>query len=454
LPFHFFEALSSLEVIMFSLFGGRRRSFQTASGQRSRYRPSVEGLERRVMPANVTGQVKFGVLSLVADSASDTENITVTSSTTIPGAVTVTGNGGTTINTDPNFTFKKVRSIVIKLRGGDDTADVEELRIAGNLTFLGGASASGNNFFLQDNSLIGGTVKVVNGANAAGQDQIDIQPNVEIGKNLIVNHGAGDSLTNMANNIFIGGTMNVTGGPNEDRIFLVDVAIGGNFIANLGAGGSTVSFWVSQVYRSVKITATGGIDELQATDLWVGRGLYANLGNGANDVDIDTTAILPTSTTGTHIGGGMTIITGSGADTIDIGDEKPVFIGGAVVLATGNEPPGPGDQIFIEDTTFLSTLFVVLGTGNDSLFLDAQGSADSLNTSIAGKLTVLGRGGNDPVQFGIAGFADTKVLLGLPPALNGGGDFNTLNRFNYAIDGVDDAVFNPVNFDVVDPAFP
>jgi hypothetical protein len=97
---------------------------------------------------------------------------------------------------------------------------------------------------------------------------------------------------------------------------------------------------------------------------------------------------------------------------------------------------------------------VDLGTGNDSIFLDALGSADSLNTSIAGKLTVLGRAGNDLVQFGIAGFGDTKVLLGLPPALNGGGDFNTLNRFNYAIDGVDDAVFNPVNFDVIDPAFP
>lgn len=440
---HFFSLTP--EVHVFSLLFGLRRNLQTAVRRHARpwFRPMVEGLEQRVVPANVTGTVKFGVLSLVAATLNADDDIDLMPSG-IPGAVTVTGNGGTTIKNAGNFTFKKVRSIVINLKGGDDTASVDGVEISGGLTFKGGTSVSGNTFLLKNVSHIGGTVTVFNGANTGGSDVLDILPKVEIGGSLIVSHGAGISSTNLSTNLFIGGNLSITGGTALDQIFLTDTSIGGKFTAQLANGGSTVSFLRSTVHKSVRVQATGGADNLEITDVWIGRGLIANLGNGPNDIDIDTTALAPVSSTGTHIGGSLAITTGTFADTISIGDEKEVTVGGAVTIITGNDI-GVGDTVDIDDSTFLSTFLVDLGGSNDLLRFDTFLTNDNFNTSIAGKLTVFGRGGNESVHFG-DNFAETKLLLGVRPALNGGGGIDSLFLDNYSIDGVDNAPFTPVSF--------
>ena len=348
----------------------------------------------------------------------------------------MTANGATQIEGAGSFTFKKVRSIVVKLKGGDDTLSVGNLQIGGNLTFNGGSSTTGNNLFI-GSSRIGGTLTVLNGANSASLDQIDIQPFVEIGRNLIVNYGTGDSLTNLATNIFIGGNMSVTGSSTIDRVFMANVSLGGKLSLALGGGANTVDLGFSEMHKSVVVKGGAGIDGLELTDMWIGGSLIANLGNGDNEVHIDTTADTPTSTVGSRIGGKLAITTGTGTDTIQFGTEKPVIVGGAASFITGNEPVGV-DGVLIDDTAFLSTVLVDLGGGNDQLFLESNGTADSLTVTIAGKLTVLGRGGNDTVQFGITGFTSNEVHFAVQPTLNGGtgDDTLTLSASNYRIDGI------------------
>jgi membrane-associated protease RseP (regulator of RpoE activity) len=413
------------------------------------FRPTVETLESRLTPANVSGSVVKGVLTLVADDPSAADDLDITSHATIPGAVVVTGNGATTVNTGANFIFKRVQSIVVKLKGGDDLLGVSGLRIGGSLTFQGGSSGNGNDFNVDDSS-IGGTLTVSNGDNIAGADAFNLTNDVEIGRHVVVKHGTGASITVVATNVRIGGNLSVaTTGTFLDLMTLTEASVGGRLTAALGAGQNDFNLIGATVHKSVLIQGGAASDTLTLTDQWIGGSLTAQLGNGLNTMNIDVVGPGGPSLVGSRIGGGLTYTGGSGLDFIVVGDEQPVVIGGPVSIATGDETLG-GDSVTFEDTTFLGSVLVDLGAGNDDLDFEVLGSAANLNTSIAGKLTVFGRTGDDDVTFGVNGFPELALHLASQPALNGGGGTDTLFAGQYTIDGVAQAVLtNVLSFNVV-----
>ena len=401
------------------------------------FRPTVEVLESRLVPANVAGSVTNGVLSLVAKDASASDDLTVNQGA-IPGSVSVVGDMGTTVNGAGNFTFKQVRSIVFNLKGGDDVIDVNLLQLSGGLTVNNGGSANGNALTLS-NSRIGGTVTVINGANAAGGDQIVVN-NVEIGRNLVVSNGAGLSIVNLNSNVLIGGNLSVTSGTGQDTVTLIDVSIGGKLTATLGNGGSTVTLVSSLVHKSVLFQGGTNSDSLRVADQWIGGSLTAKLGGGLDEVELDT-PIPPTSTTGSRIDGRLTLNMGAGQAVIEIGTEKPVIVGGAVTLITGDED----DFISFDDFIFLGTVFVDLRNGGDTLELDVTSTSEGVVSAVFGNMKVLGRGGDDVVTIG-AGFADTRVSFAAQPVLNGGSGINTLSDVNFVIDGLVQALTKVSNF--------
>ena len=286
----------------------------------SSFRPQVEPLERRCTPAtgNVSAQVQNGVLILTADLANTDDEIEIeASSNGIPGHFDVDGLNGTTINNGATFLAKGVRSIVCKLRGGDDQVAFEG-KIGGNLIFNGGGGF--NDLHLGFNCLIGGSVKMVDGTTTANFDRLFASFGTRIGRNVIANYGTGSSTTQMIDT-FIGGRMAITGGSGPDRVDLNDMVIGGSVTAKL-------------------------------------RG-------GSNEFYIDAIAGSAGGTIGSTIGGAVRLTTGGGEDTVFLGDESPLTIAGPVSLVTGNEGVGFGDAVHIDDTVFLSSVFLDLGAGND-----------------------------------------------------------------------------------------
>jgi len=360
-----------------------RRNRSLASRGKS-FRFGVERLEDRLAPANVTATVQMGVLFLTAQDGAFDDVIEISpGGVALPGRLYITGLGtGTKINGADNFTTAStVNSIVCRLKGGKDSL-MFNATITGNLTFNGG---DGDNLLLfEQNSVVGGTVRYVNGATSANTDELDmIEGGVRIGHDLIANYGAGASVT------------------------------------KLGLPGATLGNGPT-IFGTVSITAGSGADTLETQSLTVGRSLVANLGGGANVVLLDALGDDLQDNTGkfTSIDGALTITTGSGADTISIGSEQHVDVLGSVSLVTGDESSS-GDTVFIDDATFYSNVSIDLGAGNDHVLFETTNTQNDLDLRIVGLLTVLGRGGNDIVVFGQStGFR--VVLTGRSPKLDGG----------------------------------
>ena len=395
-----------------------RRNRSLASRGKS-FRFGVERLEDRLAPANVTATVQMGVLFLTAEDGAFDDVIEISpGGVELPGRLYITGLGtGTKINGADNFTTAGiVNSIVCRLKGGKDTL-MFNATITGNLTFNGG---DGDNLLLfEQNSVVGGTVRYVNGATSANTDELDlIESGVRIGHDLIANYGAGASVT------------------------------------KLGLDGTTIGNGPT-IFGKVSITAGSGADTLETQSLTVGQSLVANLGGGANVVSLDALGDDLLDNTGkfTAIGGALKITTGSGADAIFIGSEQHVDVLGSVVLVTGNESSS-GDTVFIDDSTFYSNVFIDLGAGDDHVLFETTDTKNGLNLQIVGLLTVLGRGGNDLVAFGqSSGFR--VVQTARSPKLDGGsGPADSLLVISLRINGVgvinvSDFSVAPVNFESI-----
>lgn len=346
------------------------------------FRPTVEGMEERVVPANVTASVANGVLTLDSAIGAFNDDIKIVPSS-ILGRFDIVGLNGTTINGMTTFTCKGFSSIVLNMKGGDDHV-VFGATLPGSLTFNGG---NGNN-------------------------ELELDTWSTIGKGLVYTGAAGsDTLS----------------------VFGFHITIGGNIQANMGAGENTTYLAGAVVGGNVLVTGLEGIDTVSTDNLIVTGNLTANLGDGANYVGIESMNDNISGGELTVIVGDLTITTGKHADTIEIGSENSAHISGVVVINTGDELAG-GDTVLLDNSSFDSSVTINLGAGNDSVFFD---TVDNLNTSLdfGGALTVYGAGGNDNFVFGQdsgARFADLES----PPTLDGGAGTDTLFLIDLYVDDV------------------
>lgn len=450
------------------------RSRRLAAGRTpaARFRPTVELLEQRWTPADVTGGVKLGVLRLTAVDAASAEAIILFPTTDGPGgAFTVGCQGTTTINGDATRDFFGVRSIVINLKGGDDSALLINIRLAGGVTFIGGDGANEFAVGINPNSpvppVIGGSIRVINGNNGTGTDTVNI--GAAVGGTVTVSNGPGKSTTSLSGSI--GGGVRITGGPNDDTAE-VRGFIGGNLrailtsgddtlslqstnlaaglVANLGGGTNTAILEDVNAARSVRVSGGGDPDTVQLTDVWIGRTLSVGLGNGSNFFTIDDTADAVVSDVGSTISGAFTLTSGRDADFIRMGSDQPVALLGPVSLLTGDDNPGVGDTVTLDDLFVLSALLIDTGAGNDVVQLDTASTFFFTPMTLGDRVTIRLGAGDDEVDFGTDGSAATRVLFAVAPVVQGGaGTSDDLFRSNYAINGVGDALFSATGFETI-----
>src|SRR5262245_4134047 len=243
------------------------------------FRPRLESLEDRWMPANVTASVTNGVLLLTANSAASAEGLNLSVGST-PGSVSITPMStlNTTINNSANpLVVTGVRSVRIVLKGGDDMVSVGGLDLSGSLTVLGGDGA--NNFSI-NGSHIGGNLTVVNGNNPTGLDVETVNNGVLVAGRTTFSNGAGKSFVEVYDDVDLTGGLTINGGSSDDMVQLSNVRLGGPLRVNLGAGMNEVTLAKVFLGGSAFFNGGSGNDTIEMNDLTVGGGVTAQLGNG------------------------------------------------------------------------------------------------------------------------------------------------------------------------------
>jgi hypothetical protein len=423
-----------------------RSLMRSRSARRSPCRLGVQGLESRWTPANVTAVVSNGVLSLTAASASAAENVFLSAGAT-PGSVTVSPGMDTTVNDSAApVTVTGVSGVQISLKGGDDMVAANGLTLAGSLSFQGGDGA--NNFSITD-SQIAGSLRIAYGANLNGIDVVTINNNVLVGGSTSIALGAGYSIAEVYSDVYLNKGLSVSGGVGQHNVFLNDFTVGGSLGVNLGSGqNNVIAMRGVSVLGSAKFTGGTRGDEVSLTDVTIGGGVTANLGDGTNTFTVDEYLGRIGSTTGSRIGGKLSVTTGSGADKVAVGGDAPVVIGGPVSIRTGDEGT-VGDLVSFDDTTCAAGVSIDLGKGIDQVNVEWISTTAAETSAFAGPFVVKAGEGTDTILLGVAGVNTKKANFGTAPALSGGAGSDTVYLSNFNVKGTDNAPLTPAGFEVI-----
>jgi len=332
-------------------------------------------------------------------------------------------------------------NLTITTRSADSTITLAgPLHVGGNVsiqTGLGDDNVSFSDLF------VNGSFNVNLGA---GDNSLSSTGLSHIGGRFTFTGGAGEDNVSLGNGLSIGGSAILTTGSGDDSVAIgAGVSVGRNLDVNVGKGDNSVLVYGSNVGQGLRITGGTGADKVTLGDDWVGGLVTLNLGDGAKTVSIDDNPDY--SSYGSTLLGGLTLTTGNGPDSIQIGGANPVTFGGAVTLTTGNETGITGDSIFIDDSTFLNSLTIQCGDGNDVIAFETRITTAQKTTQIAGLLKVLAGAGNDQLDMGVAGDSTRRLVLALVPYLDGGPGSNTLNTHNYSVAGVDNGILNTLNWE-------
>src|SRR5262249_15154899 len=138
-----------------------------------------------------------------------------------------------------------------------------------------------------------------------------------------------------------------------------------------------------------------------------------NFGAGTNTVKLSSTT---NSTAVTTIGGTCTLVTGAGADTVQVGSNNAVRVGGTARFYLGTTDAGNGnDSLQVNNALFAASLAIVTGSGSDGVFI-----ANLLSVGVGGRLTVTTNAGDDQLNLGVANDFNKVVRLLAVPVLTGG----------------------------------
>jgi hypothetical protein len=214
----------------------------------------------------------------------------------------------------------------------------------------------------------------------------------------------------------------------------------GGTLTMLASAYSQTSFQTATLSQvSGNITVTGGwySDSFTANGFFrAAKNLSLNLGGGDNQI------ALGDQTSSVNVTGTLTIKTGAGADTISL---TRAAVTGAVSILTN----AGIDQLSIEDSSsFAATFTAELGSGDDTISIAQNPSADLGDVSFTGLAKIKAGLGNDTLLLGLAagsgGDADSRARFFAAGNIVDGGD--GLDTFNVAASqfiGVTPAGWNP-----------
>jgi len=175
---------------------------------------------------------------------------------------------------------------------------------------------------------------------------------------------------------------------------------------------------LSEVTGSVTVTGGQNADSFTANHQFkVDQGMTLKLGGGTNTVSLgDAGGAL-------DLIGNLSIVTGSGVDTVTMLD---VAIGGAVSVLTGSG----GDSLTVDDgAVFAGTVKIDTGGGDDTVGI-AQNKGQASAVRFNGGTTILGNTGDDTLKLGLTaaggGDANSSVTFAAGGVLDGGLGLNTL----------------------------
>jgi len=332
----------------------------------------------------------------------------------IPGNLNINlGNGDDTITTKGAFAVNG--SANINVGNGTDAINFsnnaagDSTTVNGNLTvnMLAGSdtltatlgSLTVNGF----TTINGGNDVQLNNASATG---VGVLLN-----SLTINSTAGETIANsldMGVKTQLRGNLVFISGSFSDDVAIDGSTILGNATINLGQGDNTVNISKttdSTINGSLTVISGNGVDNIEftnAADTTVSGSVTLNLGNGGNIVTLDGTG-------GSLIGGALTILAGTGDDAVTIGSAGKLFsINGSASITLGNSittTAGGGNELTFASTQIGGNLSYVGGTGADTVtFTD-----DTVANVVGGRVSANMGGGADTFEIdsGAAGAGTT-----------------------------------------------
>jgi hypothetical protein len=164
------------------------------------------------------------------------DTLTVGSTTTVAGTLTVNNTASVTLNSG-----SAISQNAVFYAASTGTVVVDAATVRGNVQFFGSYAAASGQDTLQVNGTVGGSV-VFNGSltNTVG-DELDISANV--GRNVTFTGSGAVEAVNVAPGVRIGGNLTIAFAGGNDSIDVGDTAvIGGAALFNLGNGLRQVTF--------------------------------------------------------------------------------------------------------------------------------------------------------------------------------------------------------------------
>jgi hypothetical protein len=370
--------------------------------QKHSYRPALEGLEARWVPAtirliggNLFVSNQVGALTVATQATAGQVKVSDGAASAVfsgvGGLIAVTGtNKIDTITIDSTAKAFPGNVLINALNGGDVLSLTGD--VGGSATVLGGFGD--DKLTIAGAAKLGGTLTYNGGL---GLNDLTLTADLQTGANLIT---SGLSKLDGAGALTVGGTASLVGNPAGATPLTVvptgDVTVGG----------------------AINVSGGGGIDTVSLMGkLSVGGQMSVNLrGGGINTFVLDPTA------GGSGVGGSLFFSGNGGSDVVVFGADSSVA--GNTTLELGN-----GINTFVDTDTSLYGGNLTVNGGNGTNTVVAQGvvSGDFNNS--------LGNGDGNTTQF--SGSVGGRFRYRL-----GNGALGTLNLFPAAAATIDiDAVF-------------
>jgi hypothetical protein len=457
----------SAPTFMNKLFGRHARRKPAPARRPKQFRPGIEALDGRIVPANIAANLTLGNLTLTDDGS-----VAVTVSQPAPNQIRLTPGTGTTINGQALAqTFTGVTgSLNINLGTGTDnvTFDLSQTGIdVGNVSITGtGDKTVVTNTQGSDNFLnVHGNYKEIfgdgNEFTALNQFHVD--------GNMTIDHANGGSFVYLkVNPTNLGGTFNtVQGDLTVDNVTtsgraatgfdvnaLEETNVGGSVYSNMG-NASGVGGWTTvgslgggdsvTVGGDVVLTAKTGFlafgdfanEGLEVQNALVAGGVKMDLGSGVGNTALfgggtgggTSASYVSIKGQGAHdaatVGASMitgdldVALTGRGANSIAV---DSVWVGGDTSLKTN----GGGNDIRIDDqfpgSTFVGHTDIVMTGRNNFLSINSQHRTPNPDsTTFAGGVTASLGSGRGTLHLGLFG----EVDFGAESTFDGGAGHST-----------------------------
>ena len=388
----------------------------------------MEGLEERLLMANVLAVVSHGTLTLTGDS--DPNQVAITRNGADPvGTLRITGTGSTINGSSAaDQPFAGVKKIVVKLAGGDDDLELTNLTVdqftildsGGRMTLVATGVvvnrsvgirtvSGGSEVTFQGACRVGGALTVRNGT---GDDTLAIYGATDIAGAVRVNNGTGDSYLRIAgSSLHKGLSSTSTEGIYSD--ILQSMAITGNLTLKNGDGGGQVIIDTPSITGNLTLTAKTGNDDVEIIGGTITGNMKVSNGPGPSTVYIITTPAT--------IGGNLTV---NGNDSDEYVSLLWLTLGGRFIYNAGNGT----NALLLDDSTLAKGASYVGGSGADNLFIEGRTNAG--NTTFGGPVGMRLGDGNDQLWIGGATQPEMHAIFHKSLTLDGGkGTFDTANVY-------------------------